>query len=68
MDNNFKDKYRLLPDNYFGFELFEEIFQSIENQKHPDHDDFNSGLASADAAIKRLREEYYNILNKQQTI
>jgi hypothetical protein len=27
--------------------------------KHPEHDLFNAGLASADGAVRRLREEYY---------
>jgi hypothetical protein len=62
-----KDKYKSLPDNYFGFDLFKEIFQVIADQKHSPHDEFNNGLASADAAVRRLREEYYKAI-KQQTL
>ena len=53
------DKYRVLSDKYFGFEIFEDIFKAINEMRHPEHDMFNSGIASADGAIRRLREEYY---------
>ncbi len=32
--------------------------------KHPEHDMFNAGLASADGAVRRLREEYYIAIKK----
>ena len=54
-----ENKYKLLSDKYFGFEIFEEVFIAIDEMKHPEHDMFNAGLASADAAVRRLREEYY---------
>ncbi len=60
----FKSKYESLPDKYFGFEIFEEIFQIMKNQKHPIHDEFNLGIASAEAAIRRLREEHYEVINQ----
>ncbi len=60
----FKSKYESLPDKYFGFEIFEEIFQAIAKQKQLVHSEFNSGLASADAAVRRLREEYYILINQ----
>lgn len=59
---NIKNKYKSLPDKYFGFEIFDEIFQVITNQKHPIHDDFNSGVSSAEAAVRRLRHEYYTAI------
>lgn len=59
-----ENKYRVLNDKYFDFEIFEDIFKIINELKHPDHDMFNAGLASADGAIRRLREEYYNAIKK----
>jgi arginine deiminase len=59
-----EDKYRVLNDNYFDFKIFEDIFRVVNEQRHPEHDMFNSGLASADGAIRRLREEYYNAIKK----
>ena len=59
-----ENKYKLLSDKYFGFEIFEEVFTAIDKMKHPEHDMFNAGLASADAAIRRLREEYYESISK----
>lgn len=56
MDN----KYKVLNDNYFGFEVFDEVFKAIDTMKHPEMDMFNAGLASADAAVRRLREQYYD--------
>lgn len=53
------NKYEAINNNYFGFEIFEEIFAKLEEMKHPEHDMFNAGLASADAAIRRLREQHY---------
>ena len=59
-----KNKYKALNDNYFGFEIFEEIFKAVDTMKHPEMDMFNAGLASADAAIRRLREDYYNTIKQ----
>ncbi len=55
------NKYEALGSNIFGFEIFEEIFKVI-NERGYQHDDqmFKSGVASAEAAVRRLREEYYN--------
>ena len=55
-----ENKYKTLNDKYFDFEIFEDIIRVINEQRHPEHDMFNSGIASADGAIRRLREQYYN--------
>ena len=59
------NKYESLGDNYFGFELFEEVFKVI-NERGYSHDDnmFKAGVASAEAAVRRLREEYYEAISK----
>jgi len=59
------DKYEALGDNYFGFNLFEEVFKVI-NERGYSHDDnmFKAGVASAEAAVRRLREEYYEAISK----
>jgi len=59
------DKYKALPDNYFGFDLFEEVFKVI-NERGYSHEDnmFKAGVASAEAAVRRLREEYYEAISK----
>jgi hypothetical protein len=59
------NKYEALGDNYFGFELFEEIFKVI-NERDSSHEDqmFKAGVASAEAAVRRLREEYYEAISK----
>jgi hypothetical protein len=59
-----ENKYRALNDKYFDFEIFEDIFKAINEMRHPEHDMFNSGIASADGAIRRLREEYYTSIKK----
>ena len=58
------DKYKELNDKYFDFEIFEDIIKTINEQRHPEHDMFNSGIASADGAIRRLREQYYDSIKK----
>ena len=58
------DKYKALNDKYFDFGIFEDIIRVINEQRHPEHDMFNSGIASADGAIRRLREEYYAAIKK----
>ena len=57
-----ENKYEI-AGNYFGFELFEEVFKAI-NERASSNDDhmFKAGVASAEAAVRRLREEYYNSL------
>ena len=59
------DKYKTLPDNYFGFDIFEEIFKVI-NERGYSHEDnmFKAGVASAEAAVRRLRQEYYESISK----
>ena len=59
------NKYEALGDNYFGFDLFEEIFKVI-NERGYSHEDqmFKAGVASAEAAVRRLREEYYKAISK----
>jgi len=58
------DKYKVLSDKYFSFEIFEDIFKAINKMRHPEHDMFNSGIASADGAIRRLREDYYKSIKQ----
>ena len=57
-----ENKYKIAGE-YFGFDLFEEVFQVI-NERASTTDDhmFKAGIASAEAAVRRLREEYYNSL------
>jgi hypothetical protein len=58
-----ENKYKQLPDNYFGFEVFEEVFKVINERGMGDQEQmFKAGVASAEAAVRRLREEYYNSL------
>jgi hypothetical protein len=59
-----ENKYKILNDKYFDFEIFENILKAINEQRHPEHDMFNSGIASADGAIRRLREQYYDSIKK----
>jgi len=58
------DKYQALRDDYyFGFEIFEEVLKVInERENTMDDPNFNAGIASADAAVRRLREEHYNVI------
>jgi hypothetical protein len=59
------DKYKQLPDNLFGFEIFEEIFKVINERGYQsDEQMFKAGVASAEAAVRRLREEYYESISK----
>ena len=57
-----ENKYEI-AGNYFGFELFEEVFKVI-NERASTSDDhmFKAGVASAEAAVRRLREDYYDAL------
>lgn len=62
MTNN---KYEALGSNLFGFELFEEIFKVINERGYSNEDNmFKAGVASAEAAVRRLREEYYEAISK----
>ena len=59
------DKYKLLGSNLFGFDLFEDVFKVI-NERASSSDDhmFKAGVASAEAAVRRLREQYYEAINQ----
>ena len=59
-----ENKYKVLNDKYFDFGIFEDILKTINEMRHPEHDMFNSGIASADGAIRRLREQYYESIRK----
>jgi hypothetical protein len=60
-----ENKYKQLSDNYFGFELFEEILKVVGERKSVmDDQNFRSGVASSESAIARLREDYYNAISK----
>ena len=62
MTNN---KYTALGGNLFGFEVFEEIFKVINERGYQsDQQMFKAGVASAEAAVRRLREEYYEAISK----
>jgi hypothetical protein len=57
------DKYQSLGSNLFGFEIFEEIFKVINERGYQsDEQMFKAGVASAEAAVRRLREEYYETI------
>ena len=57
------DKYTALGSNLFGFEIFEEVFKVINERGIGDQEQmFKAGVASAEAAVRRLREEYYNAI------
>jgi hypothetical protein len=60
-----ENKYRAINDKYFDFEIFEDIFNVI-NERAASNDDhmFKAGVASAEAAVRRLREDYYNSIKK----
>ena len=59
------EKYKQLADNYFGFDLFEEILKVVGERKNVmDDQNFRAGVASSESAIARLREDYYNAISK----
>jgi hypothetical protein len=61
-----ENKYKQLSDNYFGFEIFEEILKVVGERKTVmDDQNFRAGVASSESAIARLREEYYNTIKTQ---
>jgi hypothetical protein len=60
-----ENKYKITGE-YFGFDLFEEIFQVINERGYQsDEQMFKAGVASAEAAVRRLREEYYETIKTQ---
>ena len=59
------DKYKAIDGTYFGFELFEEVFKVINERGYANQDNmFKAGVASSEAAVRRLREEYYEAISK----
>jgi hypothetical protein len=61
-----ENKYEALGSNLFGFEIFEDIFKVInERGFNNDEQMFKAGVASAEAAVRRLREEYYETIKTQ---
>jgi hypothetical protein len=59
------NKYEALGSNIFGFEIFEEVFKVINERGMGDQEQmFKAGVASAEAAVRRLREEYYETISK----
>ena len=59
------NKYEVLGSNIFGFEIFEEVFKVINERGYQNDDNmFKAGIASAEAAVRRLREEYYESISK----
>ena len=57
-----ENKYKIAGE-YFGFDIFEEVFKVInERASSNDNHMFKAGVASAEAAVRRLREDYYNSL------
>ena len=59
------NKYEVLGSNIFGFEIFEEVFKVINERGYQNDDNmFKAGVASAEAAVRRLREEYYEAISK----
>jgi hypothetical protein len=59
------DKYRVLNDKYFDFGIFEDIFRVINERTHSNDDPmFKAGVASSEAAVRRLREDYYNTIKQ----
>ena len=59
------NKYEALGSNIFGFEIFEEVFKVINERGYGNHEImFKAGVASAEAAVRRLREEYYQEIMK----
>lgn len=59
------DKYKVINAKYFDFDIFEDIFRVI-NERASTNDDhmFKAGVASSEAAVRRLREEYYESIKR----
>ena len=54
------DKYQSLGENLFGFEVFEEVLDAIIKRYGVMEDpNFDAGVTSAEAAVRRLRQSYY---------
>lgn len=60
------NKYKAIDDKYFDFSLFEEVLTVIIERAGTNDDHmFKAGVASCEAAVRRLREEYYNIIKSR---
>ena len=60
-----ENKYKALNEKYFSFEIFEDVFKVINERANTNDDHmFKAGIASAEAAVRRLREEYYQSIKK----
>jgi hypothetical protein len=60
-----ENKYESLGSNLFGFEIFEEVFKVINERGYGSNETmFKAGVASAEAAVRRLREEYYESIKQ----
>jgi hypothetical protein len=60
-----ENKYEALGNNLFGFEIFEQVFKVINERGYGSNETmFKAGVASAEAAVRRLREEYYEAINQ----
>lgn len=44
----------------------EECIETINNQKHPENDLFNFGIASADAAVRRVKTKWVEKLTNNE--
>ena len=59
------NKYKTLSDKYFDFGIFEDIFKVINERANTSDDHmFKAGVASSEAAVRRLREEHYTSIKK----
>jgi hypothetical protein len=59
------DKYKAIDGQFFGFEIFDEVFKVINERGYGNQDNmFKAGVASAEGAVRRLREEYYTAISK----
>jgi hypothetical protein len=59
------NKYKVINAKYFDFDLFEDVLKVI-NERASTNDDhmFKAGVASCEAAVRRLREDYYESIKK----
>ena len=64
-EENQINKYKVINAKYFDFDLFEDVLEVI-NERADTTDDamFKAGVASSEAAVRRLREDYYNTIKK----
>ena len=60
-----ENKYKSLGSNLFGFEIFEEVFKVINERGLGSNEQlFKAGVASAEGAVRRLRESYYETIKQ----